>query len=138
MIVHVCDASHPEALFQRNEVQRVLKDELHATDEQLEAVIDVYNKIDCVSETTRHELGLDRRGVLTTCATSGQGVDELMDVVAQRLIELGGDVQTRLRIPTASSDLLSWLYSVRYFRRLCWLVKTLHGSCLYWLWLYNC
>lgn len=109
MIVHVRDASHPELAFQAREVERVLAEDLKATPEQLSSVIQVFNKVDLVPKPER---SFSEARALTTCAKSGEGVHELLQVVEARIVELSGEVVRKIRIPMVDTERLSWLHTV--------------------------
>lgn len=109
MIVHVRDASHPELAFQAREVERVLAEDLKATPEQLSSVIQVFNKVDLVPTPER---SFSEARALTTCAKSGEGVHELLQVVEARIVELSGEVVRKIRIPMVDTERLSWLHTV--------------------------
>ena len=81
LALHVIDAGSPERDRQMAAVRRVL-DEVGATDVP---VVDVYNKIDMITPDERRRLREADPGAALISATDGQGVDELLQMVAARL-----------------------------------------------------
>jgi len=108
VIVHVRDASHPESEFQKTEVLRVLRDELGATPEQLDAIIEVHNKVDLLppGEARRPELAAG----LPTCAPTGEGLDQLLAVVAARVAVLAGELTKEITVPMAAAHQINFLH----------------------------
>lgn len=87
LILHVRDISHPETEHQAENVRSILAD-LGIDETAQESVIEVWNKIDLMPEDER---GLVRasaarnESVLPISALTGEGADELLSLVAERL-----------------------------------------------------
>ncbi len=85
LILHVRDISHPETEEQAGDVGEIL-DSLGVSEDV--ALIEVWNKIDALSEDTRLALRrTDARteGVQAVSALSGEGIPELLEAVDQAL-----------------------------------------------------
>jgi GTP-binding protein HflX len=81
LVLHVVDAAHAERERQMAAVKRVL-DEVGALDVP---TIDVYNKIDQVTEDEQRRLRVGDPACALISARTGAGVDELLQMVASRL-----------------------------------------------------
>jgi GTP-binding protein HflX len=81
LILHVIDASNPERDRQMRAVERVLT-EVDADDVP---VIEVMNKMDKVARAERPRIGPRDSSRVAVSALTGEGVDELVDLVAARL-----------------------------------------------------
>lgn len=89
VIVHVRDVSHPETVAQRNDVFDVLE-ELRLPPDRLDRIIEARNKIDLLPRESRAAaLGDARRdrNAVAISATTGQGVDDLLQAIADALGE---------------------------------------------------
>ncbi len=110
IIVHVRDVAHPESDLQAEDVYAVLS-ELGLKPEKLDHVIEFWNKIDLVSTeraTTLREQGKRRTGVLLGSALTGQGADELLAFIEDRLARDSRLFQIDLSA-SAGAD-LAWIY----------------------------
>jgi GTP-binding protein HflX len=81
LVLHVIDAAAPDRDRRMRAVRQVLE-EVEAIDVPL---LDVYNKSDQLTVDERRRLLEAEPGALAISALSGEGVDELIDVVASRL-----------------------------------------------------
>ena len=81
LALHVIDAANPERERQMAAVRRVLE-EVGAADVPL---IEVYNKIDAIGPDEQRRLRDNDPGAALVSARSGEGVDELLQMVASRL-----------------------------------------------------
>jgi GTP-binding protein HflX len=112
IIVHVRDISHPDNLAQRDDVHGVLRD--LGLDEAIDEgrMIEAHNKIDLLSSEERRRLQniaeRETNGVPLS-ATSGQGCDDLLARIDDRLSES----RTILDLSVRHSDgaTIAWLYS---------------------------
>jgi len=112
IIVHVRDISHPDNLAQRDDVHGVLRD--LGLDEAIDEgrMIEAHNKIDLLSSEERGRLQniaeRETNGVPLS-ATSGQGCDDLLARIDDRLSES----RTILDLSVRHSDgaTIAWLYS---------------------------
>ncbi len=81
LALHVIDAATPERDRHIAAVRRVLE-EVGATDVP---IIDVYNKVDAITPDERRRLREADPGAALISATTGEGVEELLQMVASRL-----------------------------------------------------
>jgi GTP-binding protein HflX len=81
LALHVIDAATPERERHIAAVRRVL-DEVGAADVP---AIDVYNKADAITDDERRRIADRDPGAVVISAATGQGVDELVQMVASRL-----------------------------------------------------
>jgi len=104
LIIHVVDASHPDPAGQIATVRNVIG-EVGASD--IPELV-VFNKIDLADETQRMALrGMEPNSVEVSART-GEGIENLLDVIAKRLPE--PDVLTESLIPYDRGDLVSKLH----------------------------
>jgi len=102
LLLHVIDASNPQAEEQKLVVEKVLR-ELEA--DNTPSVL-VLNKVDRLPRDQRTTSA--REGECVISARTGEGVDRLIDMIAERLKEQRQ--QVRLRFPASRGDLLAQLY----------------------------
>ena len=102
LLLHVIDASNPQAEEQKLVVEKVLR-ELEA--DNTPSVL-VLNKVDRLPRDQRTTSA--REGECVISARTGEGVDRLIDMIAERLKEQRQEV--RLRFPASRGDLLAQLY----------------------------
>jgi GTP-binding protein HflX len=81
LVLHVIDAATPDRDRHIAAVRRVLE-EMGATEVP---VIDVYNKVDAITPDERRRLREGDPGAALISATTGHGVDELLEMVAARV-----------------------------------------------------
>src|SRR5688572_19782643 len=81
LALHVIDAATPDRERHMAAVRRVLE-EVGATDVP---IIDVYNKVDAITPDERRRLREADPGAALISATTGDGVDELLQMIASRL-----------------------------------------------------
>src|SRR5687768_4027329 len=81
LVLHVIDAASPEQERHVAAVRRVLE-EVGAADVPM---LDVYNKADALTADERRRIGDRDPGAAVISARSGEGVDELVQMVASRL-----------------------------------------------------
>ena len=81
LALHVIDASNPERARQMAAVARVLE-EVGAT---AVPIIDVYNKVDAMTADERRRLRAADPSAAVVSALTGEGVEELLQMVAARL-----------------------------------------------------
>ncbi|GAB3031206.1 GTPase HflX [Parafrigoribacterium mesophilum] len=104
VIVHVVDASHPDPAGQLATVRAVIG-ELGARD--IPEIV-AFNKADLVTEDERLVLrGLEPRAVLTSART-GEGVDELLECIAQLLPK--PSIRLQLLVPYDRGEVISALH----------------------------
>jgi GTP-binding protein HflX len=114
LIVHVRDISHPESEQQRADVEEVLR-ELGALEEGAgRPFIEALNKVDALPEDMRQTLltrtatGSERARQYPVSALTGEGVDQLMDAIAD-LLGAAGEAR-EVSVPLADGATIAWLY----------------------------
>lgn len=113
LILHVRDISHPETEEQAGDVGDIL-DGL-GVDEDV-ALIEVWNKIDALSEETRAALrrtDARRENVQAVSALTGEGLDDLIAAIDTRLADVLDEprLATELVIPYADGRSRAWLHA---------------------------
>lgn len=104
-LVHVLDASHPQALDQRRATELVLE-ELKAKDKP---TILVLNKIDLVEDLAMlNQLAEGYEHVVTTSTVTGEGLQRLVDVMEEMAAH--NMLWMRLAIPPSRHDLVSLIH----------------------------
>ncbi len=84
LILHVRDIAHPDTDAQAKDVAAVLA-ELGIDVGESERVIEVWNKIDLLPGAVPRSTSSDGPQVVTLSALTGEGIDELLNVIEQRL-----------------------------------------------------
>jgi GTP-binding protein HflX len=112
LILHVRDIAHAETDSQARDVEAVLADLGIDTLAADAPILEVWNKIDLLSATTREEATsaarfADRPPALVSAAT-GEGIDGLLGEIDTRLGR--GDAVLELVIPAHEGRLINWLY----------------------------
>ncbi len=104
LLLHVVDASHPEAERQIGTVYQVLEEIGIKADN----VLLVLNKVDRIEDRSVVDV-LRRHYDDTTCvsAATGDGIDRLARLVAERLS--GGFVTAEIETPSGNGRLFAWL-----------------------------
>lgn len=113
VILHVRDVSHEDTEAQLQDVEKVLR-ELGVDDDAHERLIEVWNKIDLLDNGARAQLTnlaarqpRDRQPVLVSAAT-GEGLDQLTAVIAERLSRKR--TQMELVLDPSDGAGISWLH----------------------------
>jgi len=112
LILHVRDISHAETDSQARDVEAVLTDLGIDTLAADAPILEVWNKVDLLSEVTREQAASAARWaehppVLVSAAT-GEGIDSLLAEIDARLGK--GDSILELVIPAHEGRLINWLY----------------------------
>jgi len=112
LILHVRDISHAETDSQARDVEAVLTDLGIDTLAADAPILEVWNKVDLLSEVTREQAASAARWaehppVLVSAAT-GEGIDALLAEIDARLGK--GDSILELVIPAHEGRLINWLY----------------------------
>jgi GTP-binding protein HflX len=106
VLVHVVDASHPQMESQITAAQRVLAT-LGAAEKP---TVMAFNKADLVEDRERLAERMEReRYVLALSATTGEGMDQLLHLVGERLEQ--ALVPIELLVPWRAGDLLSEVHT---------------------------
>lgn len=108
LIIHLRDISDPDTIAQAEDVARILHD-LGVDAEDERRVLEVWNKVDLLDESTREQM-LDRGSgpAVAISAVSGEGVDRLAALVEERIAGALATVQVTLTPEQASE--IDWLY----------------------------
>ncbi len=110
LILHVRDASHPDNLAQKNDVETVLR-ALFKT-EELPTIIEVMNKIDLLAPEQRAEYApaFNSKNNVSISAITGAGIEELQQAIVEKLNE-----QLRqpfyYKLDCNDGKALAWLYA---------------------------
>jgi len=108
IILHVRDIAAPESEAEAADVRGVLE-ELGAGEEAGQPVVEVWNKIDLLSEEAGQFLAARalRAGAVAVSAVTGEGCDALLTRLAALVDE--GPVVT-IALPASDGEGLAWLY----------------------------
>jgi GTP-binding protein HflX len=107
LLVHVVDASHPNAMEHRAATEAVLA-ELNANTKSTILVLNKADRLDEAGRARHAQLGEGYSHVVVTSTATREGLDELAAVLADMA---GHDVQrVHLRIPPDRGDILSLLH----------------------------
>eukprot|EP00039_Didymoeca_costata_P025641 m.14029 g.14029 ORF g.14029 m.14029 type:complete len:549 (-) comp4970_c0_seq1:8-1654(-) len=110
VIVHVMDAGNEEIAMQRREVLRVLKDELKVSQEKLDNMVEVLNKIDVVNETgAKVDVPLDDHSVVKISALYRQGLDKLRNVISHKIDSAFKRRTYQIDLPAGEFECFSWI-----------------------------
>jgi GTPase len=105
LLLHVVDGSHPDPEGQLSAVREVLADiGAHEVPE-----IVVVNKVDAADPEVVQRLLRRERGAVAVSAWSGNGIAELLDIVAERLPR--PDVEVDLVVPYSRGDVVNRLHT---------------------------
>jgi len=102
LLLHVVDASHPDAAHQMRAVDQVLGE----ISPHLEAEVLAFNKIDRVEDPIKLHLlleGRDHVDIAHVSARSGEGLDRLTQLVTQRLDDRASIVDLRVPVTDGRS-----------------------------------
>jgi GTP-binding protein HflX len=111
LILHVRDISHPDSEAQKADVEGVLTS-LGLNEEGAPPRLELWNKIDLLEGDERTALlneAVRREDVVAISAVEGSGLDDLRDLVAQRL--RGSATVHHVSLPVAEGGKLAWLHS---------------------------
>ncbi len=111
LLVHVRNMGHPDNEAQRDDVNDVLTS-LGLAEEGAPPRIEAWNKIDLLSDQERQRLSEEarrRNDAVPISAVTGEGFDELREVLAQKL---RNDEQVhQVRVSTMDGSKIAWLHS---------------------------
>ena len=110
LVVHVRDISHPDAEAQAEDVIGVLKG-LGVSDQALESMIEVRNKIDLISEDLYREVTGQAKRTGKVCpvsALTGVGIDGFLATVQAQLQRNRAEID--VDIPLEDGAAIAWLY----------------------------
>ena len=110
LIIHVRDIADPDTQAQAQDVYSILA-QLGIDEEGHDKVVEVWNKIDLLDEQTLDAIRATRSGddaALLISAQSGQGTDELLELIESRLA--GSDNVLEFQLPLSSMGQLTWIY----------------------------
>jgi GTP-binding protein HflX len=112
LILHVRDVSHAETDAQARDVETVLTALGIDTGSNDGPIVEVWNKIDLLSQLSREEVisaaKWPERAPVLVSAVTGEGIEDLLQAIDARLGQ--GDAILDLVIPAHDGRLLNWLY----------------------------
>ena len=127
LVIHVCDISHPDHVVQRKIVMQTLA-ELDVPTSKLESMITVFNKSDLLNQQTSEneqnkdsdgdgddeddiedatdsnsqkpipEIEINNKDGLTISCKTGEGLDQLIDLVQKKLMIASSRVTSKYRV----------------------------------------
>jgi GTP-binding protein HflX len=109
IILHVRDVAHFDTEAQKQDVCTVLKG-LGLTDKMESNMIEVYNKVDLLSEDECARYSAERQydDKAAISALTGQGVDRLLSIVEDKLCR--NRMQMTVKLSYDNGKIISWLY----------------------------
>jgi len=111
VIVHVRDSVHADSEAQRTDVIEVLKD-LGLGDDIGTEMIEARNKYDLLdhdAQTVAANLAERDDAVIAISAVSGQGCDDLLELIDRRLAAFRDEVE--ITLPPSDGATIAWLYA---------------------------
>jgi GTP-binding protein HflX len=111
LLVHVRNMAHPDREAQREDVDDVLTS-LGLAEEGAPPRIEAWNKVDLVSAEERERLieeAKRREDVVPVSAVTGDGLDDLRELMARRL--RAGEEVHEIRLPATEGGKIAWLHS---------------------------
>ena len=111
LLVHVRNIAHPDNEAQREDVDDVLAS-LGLADEGAPPRIEAWNKIDLLSKEDRERLIEESRrrdDVVPISAATGEGLDELRELIAKHL--RSGEEVHQIRVSATDGGKIAWLHS---------------------------
>ncbi len=111
LIIHVRDISHPDTDAQCADVEQVLK-EIGAAGESGQPIIEAWNKIDLLGPEEAASVSAEaerKPDVVPISATSGEGVDTLIQAAAERLRQ--GSKLRCFTLPASAGEAIAWLHA---------------------------
>ncbi|HKH66004.1 MAG TPA: GTPase HflX [Reyranella sp.] len=114
LIVHVRDIAHPDSEQQRADVEAVLHDLGVIEEGEGRPIIEALNKIDALPDDVRRRLetrshtGAERARQYPVSAMTGEGVDQLLEAIADFLGRAGE--AREVAVPLSDGATIAWLY----------------------------
>ena len=111
LLVHVRDMNHPDREAQREDVEDVLTS-LGLAEEGAPPRIEAWNKVDLLAPDEGERLKEEarrREDVLPISATTGEGLDRLRELMAEKLRT--GEQIHEIRLPASDGGRIAWLHS---------------------------
>ena len=114
LIVHVRDVAHPDTEQQKADVETVLRDLGVIEEGGGRPIIEALNKIDALPAEqrdrlqTRSRTGAERARQYAVSATTGEGVDLLLEAIADFLGRAGE--AREVEVPLSDGATIAWLY----------------------------
>ena len=111
LLVHVRNMAHPDREAQRDDVEDVLGS-LGLAEEGAPPRIEAWNKVDLLSDEERERLqaeALRRNDVVSISAVTGEGLDQLRELMAKMLRQ--GEQVHLVRLPAGDGGRIAWLHS---------------------------
>jgi GTP-binding protein HflX len=111
LLVHVRNMAHPDREAQRDDVEDVLQS-LGMAEEGAPKRIEAWNKVDLLDPEERERLLAEaarRQGIVPVSALTGEGLEGLRDLIAERLH--GGEEVHEVRLAVGEGSKIAWLHS---------------------------
>ncbi len=111
IVVHVRDLSNPNHAQQKQDVLNVLKNLGLENAETQNNYLEVWNKVDILSETDRCYVDENARRcdyIIPASAVSGEGCDAFLKAVDEKLSADHKIIE--IKIPSSDGKMISWLY----------------------------
>ena len=111
LLVHVRNMAHPDREAQRDDVEDVLGS-LGLAEEGAPPRIEAWYKVDLLSDDERERLqaeALRRNDVVSISAVTGEGLDQLRELMAKMLRQ--GEQVHLVRLPAGDGGRIAWLHS---------------------------
>lgn len=111
IVLHVQDAAQPDRQAQAQDVLQIL-DSLGIDTENADRLVNVYNKVDLLSDEQKEQLALDATAdglsYVTLSALQARGLDDLAEVIAEKLAI--GRETLEVSLPLSDGQGIAWLY----------------------------
>ena len=110
LILHLRDISDPDTTAHAADVEEVLSS-LGIDPADTNRVLEVWNKIDLLSEEDRRRLlrdAVNRTPPVAISAVTGEGIDDLMAIIEERVS--GGVVEASFTLSAERLGLIDWIY----------------------------
>ncbi|WP_420030934.1 GTPase HflX [Sphingomonas flavescens] len=111
LLVHVRNMAHPDREAQRDDVDDVLAS-LGMAEEGAPPRLEAWNKVDLLTAEERDRLTEEakrREDVAMVSALSGEGLEELRELMASRL--RNGEQVHDVRLPASAGERIAWLHA---------------------------
>ena len=111
IVLHIRDISHQDSIHQKKDVETVLKN-LGLSDDVEKGLIEVFNKIDLVTDAQKQEvLNIENRSakIVALSAVTGEGTDNLLLLIDKELNK--NSVLHSFKVPVYEGEVLSFIYN---------------------------
>ena len=108
LIIHVRDVSNEDHEAQKKDVLDVVSG-LIDEEKIAQNMIEIFNKIDLLDKEERDDLTDIKRSILAISAISGEGIDNLFELIDRKLSVK--DITVDIKISCSAGKVISWLHS---------------------------